>query len=178
VFGKLTVTHLKKKLTAFFCSSTFALNPAMGFHIGPFEAVDILTLIFKIHFNIIFLVLLAGHKSSLLLWLYGFSSCGRWLYVFGCVLPLTLHQKKQPQARRPDLSCTVSISIYLLFLCLYKPYYLGTFSLSFLQFALSAGRCTGNCGFYLTVCVFVETTVNQTSSFYTPLRFRSFSIAT
>jgi len=63
------------------------------------------------------------------------------------------------------------------FLCLYNPHSLGTFSLSFLQFALSPGRCTGNCGFYLAVCVFVETTVNQTASFYTPLRFRSFSIA-
>ena len=62
-------------------------------------------------------------------------------------------------------------------LCLYNPHSLGTFSLSFLQFALSPGRCTGNCGFCLAVCVFVETTVNQTASFYTPLRFRSFSIA-
>jgi len=149
----------------------------MGLHLVPVEAVDILTLIFKTHFNIIFLILLACYKSSLLLRLYVFISCGRRRCVFGCVFPLTLQQKKQPQARRPDLTCTVSISIYLLSLCLHNPYSLGTFSLSFLQFALSLGRCTGNCGFYLTVCVFVQTTVNQTASFYTPLRFRSFSIA-
>jgi hypothetical protein len=94
------------------CSSTFAQNPVMRLHLVPVEPVDILTLIFKIHFNIIFLLLLACYKSSVLLRLYGFSFYGRWRCVFGCVFPLTLHQEKQPQARRPDLSCTVSISIY------------------------------------------------------------------
>lgn len=110
--GKLTVIHLNKKLTTFLCSSTFALNPVIGLHLVPVEGVDILTLIFKIHFNLIFLLLSACYKSSLLLRLYVFNSCGRWRCVFGCVFPLTLHQKKQPQARRPDLSCTVSISIH------------------------------------------------------------------
>jgi hypothetical protein len=100
------------KLTAFLCSSTFALNPVMGLHLVPVEAVDILTLIFKIHFNTIFLLLLACYKNSLLLRFYVFNSCGRWRCVFGCVFPRTLHQEKQPQAKRTDLSCTVSISIY------------------------------------------------------------------
>ena len=112
LFRKLTVTHLNKKLTTFLCSSTFALNPLIGLHLVPIKAVDILTLIFKIHFNIIFLLLFACYKSSLLLRLYVFNSSGRWSCVFGRVFPLTLDQKKQPQARRRDLSCTVSISIY------------------------------------------------------------------
>jgi len=114
LFGKLTFTYLNKKLTALFCSSTFTLNAVMGLHFVPVEAVDILTLIFKIHFNIIFLILLSCYKSSLILRLYGFNSCGRWRCVFGCVFPLTLQQKKQPQARRPDLFNLYCLHFYLL----------------------------------------------------------------
>ena len=57
---------------------SMSIKPVMGLHLVPVEAVDILTLIFKIHFNIIFLLLLACYKSSLLLRLYGFNSFGRW----------------------------------------------------------------------------------------------------
>jgi hypothetical protein len=55
LFGKPTFINLnKKKITFFLCSSSFALNPVMWLHLLPVEAVDFLTLIFKIHFNIIF----------------------------------------------------------------------------------------------------------------------------
>jgi hypothetical protein len=99
----------------------------MGLHLLPVEAVDILTLIFKIHFNIIFLLLLACYKSSLLLRLYGFSSCGKWRCVFGCVFPshFTRRNSHKPEGLTyPVLSPFIPIS---LFLCLYKPLSLGTF---------------------------------------------------
>lgn len=55
--GKLTVAHFTKFNCVFLHHVSlviFSLNPVTGRHLVPVEAVDILTLIVKIHFNITF----------------------------------------------------------------------------------------------------------------------------